>query len=199
MEKSRVSVCPSIYFTYSTNQDALWLTITRSTHNWFGTAINPSWNWLNATEFNRHGCRVTRVLKATKLPINWQNSGLKVRSYDLNQLAVFQQELARRFSATGQTGAIRTLEIHNRIQTGKGIPTRTLCQKNQGTVKTKQKPVTVGDRTLSPERTPLQNGIDEESHLRRGLEKAESATHILCDCEAIASSGTRWLPRRPCK
>jgi hypothetical protein len=45
------------------------------------------------------------------------------------------------------------------------IPTRTLCQKNQGIVKSKQKPVMMGDRithrTLSPERTPLQNGIDE--------------------------------------
>jgi hypothetical protein len=40
-----------------------------------------------------------------------------------------------------------------------------LCQMNQGTVKIKQKPLTMGDRTtyrtLSPERTPLQNGINE--------------------------------------
>jgi hypothetical protein len=40
-----------------------------------------------------------------------------------------------------------------------------LCQKNQGTVKIKQNPVTMGNmtthRTLSPERTPLQNGINE--------------------------------------
>jgi hypothetical protein len=28
--------------------------------------------------------------------------------------------------------------VLNRIQTGKGIPARTLCQKNQETVKTKQ-------------------------------------------------------------
>jgi hypothetical protein len=52
----------------------------------------------------------------------------------------------------------------NRTQTGKGIPTKTLYQKNQGTVKTKQKPVTVGDRTtygtMSPERKPLQNGVN---------------------------------------
>jgi hypothetical protein len=57
------------------------------------------------------------------------------------------------------------LGMLNRIQTGKGIPTRTLCQKNQGTVKIKQKPVMMGDRTthrtLSLERTPLQNGINE--------------------------------------
>jgi hypothetical protein len=51
------------------------------------------------------------------------------------------------------------------LKTGKGIPIRTLCQKDQGTVKIKQKPVTMGDRTthrtLSPERTPLQIGINE--------------------------------------
>jgi hypothetical protein len=55
-----------------------------------------------------------------------------------------------------------------RTQTGKGIPTRILCQKNQGAVKIKQKPVTMWrttHRTLSPERTPLQNGINEQSHL----------------------------------
>jgi hypothetical protein len=44
--------------------------------------------------------------------------------------------------------------IINRAQTAKGIPTMTLCQKNQGIVKTKQKPITMGDktthRTLSP-------------------------------------------------
>jgi hypothetical protein len=50
-------------------------------------------------------------------------------------------------------------------QTGKGIPTRALCQKDQGTVKIKQKPVTMADRTthgkMSPERTPLQFGINK--------------------------------------
>jgi hypothetical protein len=39
------------------------------------------------------------------------------------------------------------LRILKRTQTRKGIPTRTLCQKNQGTVKIKQKLVTMGDRT----------------------------------------------------
>jgi hypothetical protein len=51
------------------------------------------------------------------------------------------------------------------------VPIRTLCQKKQGTVKTKQKPVIMGDRTthraLSPKRAPLQNGIDEQSHLQK--------------------------------
>jgi hypothetical protein len=55
--------------------------------------------------------------------------------------------------------------------TGKGIPTWTLCQKNEGTVETKQKPVAMGDwttyGTLSPERTPFQNGINRQSHLQK--------------------------------
>jgi hypothetical protein len=42
--------------------------------------------------------------------------------------------------------------------------TRTLCQNNQGTVEFQPKPVTADDRTtyrtLSPERTSLQNGTD---------------------------------------
>jgi hypothetical protein len=54
--------------------------------------------------------------------------------------------------------------------TGKGIPSRTLCQKNQGAVKL-DKSVKVGDRTtnrtLSPETTPFQNGINGKSHLRK--------------------------------
>jgi hypothetical protein len=58
----------------------------------------------------------------------------------------------------------KILVVLNRNQISKGIPTRTICQKDQGTLKTKQRPVAVGDRTtngtLSPERTPVQNGID---------------------------------------
>jgi hypothetical protein len=53
--------------------------------------------------------------------------------------------------------------------------TRTLCQKNQGTVKIKQKPVMLGGRTTyrtpSPERTPFQNGIDRQSYLRKVTRK----------------------------
>jgi hypothetical protein len=45
------------------------------------------------------------------------------------------------------------------------LTARSLCQKNKKSVKIKQKPVTMGDRTshrtLSPERTSLQNGINE--------------------------------------
>jgi hypothetical protein len=55
--------------------------------------------------------------------------------------------------------------MHVHTETDKGIPTWTLCQKNQGTLETKQKRVAVDDRTfqrtLSHERTPLQNSIDE--------------------------------------
>jgi hypothetical protein len=63
----------------------------------------------------------------------------------------------------------KILGILNRTQTGKGIPTRTLCQKDQGTVETKQKPVAMGDRTThgTPERTSFQNGINGKSHLRK--------------------------------
>jgi hypothetical protein len=42
-------------------------------------------------------------------------------------------------------------------------------------------------RTLSPKRAPFQIGINWWSHLRKVLiEEDESATHILCDFEAVA-------------
>jgi hypothetical protein len=49
----------------------------------------------------------------------------------------------------------------------------------------------VGDRTthkaLSPEKTPFKNRFDRYSPIYgRWLEKDESGTHILYDCEAIA-------------
>jgi hypothetical protein len=105
------------------------------------------------------------------------------------------------------------LGLLNRTQTGKGIPTRTLCQKNEGTDETKQKPVAMGDRTtdgtLSPERTPFQNGINGQSHLQKVLrERRISHTYSMWlwghSLFKISSPGplfhgTRWLPRRPHK
>lgn len=46
------------------------LTITRSILKWSGFAINPSWNWINVTEFNRYGWQDTGALMAVKLPIS---------------------------------------------------------------------------------------------------------------------------------
>jgi hypothetical protein len=58
----------------------------------------------------------------------------------------------------------RTLGIHNWTQTGKGTYPWVLCQKNEGSVEVKQRPIKMGDRTiyrtLSPKRTPFQTGID---------------------------------------
>jgi hypothetical protein len=77
------------------------------------------------------------------------------------------------------------------------MPAFIICQKNQGTVKSKQKPVTMCDRTthrtLSPERTPLQMELTNSLTCERCLEKDETATHILCDGEAIAYLRFRHL------
>jgi hypothetical protein len=51
----------------------------------------------------------------------------------------------------------------------------------------------VGDRTMQPERTPLQNGITGEPQLWKLSRKNETATHILCDCEGIAYLRFRHL------
>jgi hypothetical protein len=65
----------------------------------------------------------------------------------------------------------KILGILNRTQSGKRTHTRTLYQKNQETVKIKQKPVTVGGRTtnriLSLRRTHFQNRIDGLSYCER--------------------------------
>jgi hypothetical protein len=61
------------------------------------------------------------------------------------------------------------LGIHNWTQIGKGTYTRALCQKNEGSVGVKQRPIKMCGRTtyrtLSPTRTPFQTGIGRWSHL----------------------------------
>jgi hypothetical protein len=44
---------------------------TRSPQNWSGTAINPSYNWPNITEFNWYGSHVVRVLFVMKPQFSW--------------------------------------------------------------------------------------------------------------------------------
>jgi hypothetical protein len=56
------------------------------------------------------------------------------------------------------------LGIHNWTQTGKGTYIWALCQKNEGSVEIKQRPIKMGVMTaywtLPPKRTPFQNGVD---------------------------------------
>jgi hypothetical protein len=76
--------------------------------------------------------------------------------------AAFQQKLP----GPGQTEIIGKEGILKRTQTGKGISTRTFCQKIQGIVK--NKPLAMGDnttcRSVPHERIPLQNGNDGQTH-----------------------------------
>jgi hypothetical protein len=80
--------------------------------------------------------------------------------------------------------------VLNRTQTDKGIPKRTLYQKNQEIVKTKQVPVTVGDSTTYGtchlKGHLFKMGLTDNPICEKCLEKDESATHMLCDCEATA-------------
>jgi hypothetical protein len=77
----------------------------------------------------------------------------------------------------------RTLGIHNWTQTGKGIYTRALCQKNVGSVKIKQRPIKMGGRTiyrtLSPKRKEhlFKLALTDDPTCERCLGKDESATH----------------------
>jgi hypothetical protein len=104
-------------------------------------------------------------------------------------------ELPRRRPGTGRTEITKTLAIRNWIQTGKGTYTWALCRKNEGSVEVKHRPIKMGGRTtywtLSPKRTPFQTGTNRTCE--RCLEEDESATHILCDCEATAYLRFRHL------
>jgi hypothetical protein len=86
-------------------------------------------------------------------------------SQDLNQPAVSQLELQRKRPGTGLTEIIKNIErVDNWTQRGKGTHTRALWQKNERSLKVKQRPVKMGGRstyrTLSPKRAPFQIGID---------------------------------------
>jgi hypothetical protein len=105
-----------------------------------------------------------RVLLVMKQQINWQEQDLNIRSQDLNQLAHLNFSCQEGGQGLDERKSQKTLGIHNWTQTGKGNYTRALCQKNEGFVEVKQRPIKMGGRTiyktLSPERTPFQNGID---------------------------------------
>jgi hypothetical protein len=66
---------------------------------------------------------------------------------------------------------------------------RALCQQSKGIVNTEQQPATVGGQTaqraLSPKWTPFQTGPCKQSQVQKMHTKEESATNIVCDCEAI--------------
>jgi hypothetical protein len=79
----------------------------------------------------------------------------------------------------------KTLGIHYWTQTGKGIYIRTLCQTNEGSVETKQRPgLPTGHCHLKGHLFKL--GLTDDPTRERYLQEDESATYILCDCEAIA-------------
>jgi hypothetical protein len=82
------------------------------------------------------------------------------------------------------------LGIHNWTQISKGSYIWALCQKNEGSVEIKQRPIKMGGRTtywtLPPKRHLFKLGLTDNPTCERCLEEDKSATHILCDCEAIA-------------
>jgi hypothetical protein len=87
--------------------------------------------------------------------------------------------------------------IHNWTETGKGTHIRTLCQKNKRSVEIKQRPIKMDSgtihRTLSSKGTVFKLGLTDDPTCERCLEEDESATHVLCDCEAIAHLRFRHL------
>jgi hypothetical protein len=107
-----------------------------------------------------------------KAPDNYQSNSELV--WDCNWL-----------SGTGQTETTKTPGILTRNETGKGTHKRILCQKNEGTVRFKQKPVMVGGRTTFTGHCHLKWHLSKWD-VRKEPRKNKTATHILCECEAIA-------------
>jgi hypothetical protein len=55
----------------------------------------------------------------------------------------------------------KTLGIHIWTQKGNGAYTRSLCQKNEGSVEVKARPIKIGGRIIyRHKRTPFQTGFD---------------------------------------
>jgi hypothetical protein len=83
-------------------------------------------------------------------------------------------------------------------QTGKGIYIRTFCQKNEGSVETKQRPTIRWVVALLTGHCHLKGhllklGLTDNLTCERCLQEDESATHILYDCEATAYLRFRHL------
>jgi hypothetical protein len=76
--------------------------------------------------------------------------------------------LPRERSGTGRTEITRTFGIRNWTQTGQGAFTRTLCQKKEGTVKIKQRPIKMGERTIY--RAPFILGQTDDPTCERCVE-----------------------------
>jgi hypothetical protein len=135
------------------------------------------------TEFNRYGCQVMRELWVMKRQLSWQEQDLNIRSQDLNHLAASQLELSRKRPGSERAESQRTLGIHNWTQTDKGIYTGSLCQKNEGSVEVKQKPVKMGgriiSRTLLPKRAIFKLGLTDNCICERCQAKDKSATYDL--------------------
>jgi hypothetical protein len=108
-----------------------------------------------------------------KWQINWQEQDLNIRLTSVHRTWITLRHLNWSCQESGQglekQKSQKTLGNHNRTQIGKAIYTRALCQKNEGSVKIKQRSIKVDARTiyriLSSKRTSFQTGIDRWSHL----------------------------------
>jgi hypothetical protein len=106
-----------------------------------------------------------RVLLVMKRQISWQERDLNIPSKGPEPACGISVGVAKKAVRDWTNrNKKKILGIRNRTYTGKGTYTRVLCQKNEGSVKSKQRPVKMGGRTtyrtLSPTRTPFQIGID---------------------------------------
>jgi hypothetical protein len=118
-----------------------------------------------------------RVLLVRKRQISWQEQDLNIHSQDLNQLAASQLELSRKRSVTG-------------LKQAKGFILEPSARRIKDLLKLNRDQLRwvvvlfTGYCRLNGNLFTL--GLTDVPICEQCLEKDESATHILCDCEAIA-------------
>jgi hypothetical protein len=156
---------------------------TTSPQNWFRTATNPSYRvqliWVPGHEGivgYEMADQLARI--GSEHPITWPEPACSI-SFGVAKKAV-RVWMNRNYK--------KHWEAIIWLKQAKGFDTRALCQKNEGSVEAKQRQIKMGDRTgrchLKGHLFKL--GLMDDPTCEICLEEVESATHILCHCEAIA-------------
>jgi hypothetical protein len=139
------------------------------------------------------------VLLVMKKQINWQELDLNSRSQDLNQLAASQLELPRKRHRLDEQKSQqkKPWESVTGLREAKGLTlgpsarrTKDLLKLNRGQLRWV---VGLFTRHCHIKGHLFKLGLADDPTCERCLEEDESATHILCDFEAIAYLRFRHL------
>jgi hypothetical protein len=139
-----------------------------------------------------------RALPVLKRQISWQEHELNIRSQDLNQPVASQLELPREQSGTGRTEITKKQwESTTGLKQAKGLISGPSARRAKDLLKLNRDQLKwvvglfTGHSHLMGYLFKL--GLTYDPTCECCLEEDESATHVLCDCEAIAHLRFRQL------